>query len=120
MFKPIVKKNDEKRKRVLRNKHQGRKVQSVHAKMLNGKSVGTIEGQDISHAIFSGESKHRKAFVGQTFMNQAIKNCPVGKIPITIVHILRQNHENDLVMIQMKDFLEMIRRAYGDKPNKDN
>lgn len=89
-------------------------MQSVHAKLLGGKNVGTIEGQDISHKIFSGESKHRKKFVGQTIMNQAIKNCPVGKIPIAIVHILRQTHDTDIVMIQMKDFLELVRKAYND------
>lgn len=112
IYKPIVKKSGEKRKRVLRNKQQGRHVQSVHAKMLGGKNVGTIEGQDISHEIFSGESKHRKTFAGQKVMDQAIKNCPVGKIPIGIVHILRQEHGNDIVMIRLSDFLALVDKAY--------
>ena len=61
---------EEQRKRVRRNKAQGRKVQTKIARMVGGKSVGTIEGQDIEHSVFSVETKHRKTFIGNTFMNQ--------------------------------------------------
>ena len=36
---------------VIRNKRQGRKVQSKLAKKLGGKSVGTIEGQFVQNVI---------------------------------------------------------------------
>ncbi len=90
--------------RVIRNKRQGRKVQSVLAKRVGGKNVGTIEGQDISHPVFSIEAKHRKQFIGNTFMEQAIRNAPKGKIPIVIVHTLRQRFSKSLVLIRMSDW----------------
>ena len=82
------------------------------AKRLGGKSVGTIEGQDISFddslvdKPWSIEVKHRKKFVGNTFMNQAIKNAPVGKTPLVIVHELNQRFDNSLVLIRLKDWEE--------------
>jgi len=91
-------------KQVIRNKRQGRAVQSKMAKRLGGKSVGTIEGQDIEHSVFSVEVKHRKKFVGNTFMNQAVKNCPKGKVPLVIVHELNQRFDKSLVMIRLKDW----------------
>ena len=97
---------EEQRKRVNRNKAQGRKVQSKFAKMLGGKSVGTIEGQDIEHSLFSGETKHRKKFIGNTFMDQAVKNCPEGKTPLVIIHTLNQRFKNSLVMMKYSDWEE--------------
>jgi hypothetical protein len=93
---------------VLRNKRQGRKIQSKVAKTLGGKSVGTIEPQDVSHPIFSIEVKHRKKFLGLTFMNQAVKNCPEGKIPLTVVHVLNQRSKYDLVSMRMCDFIDLL------------
>ena len=97
---------EEQRKQVLRNKRQGRKVQTVIAKRIGGKSVGTIEGQDIEHSIFSIETKHRKSFVGNKFMEQAVKNCPEGKVPLVVVHELNQRFNKSLVMLRMSDWLD--------------
>ena len=95
---------EEQQRRVKRNKAQGRKVQSKFAKMLGGKSVGTIEGQDVEHEIWSAEIKHRKKFIGNTFMAQAVKNCPEGKVPLVIVHELNQRLEKSLVMMCYLDW----------------
>ncbi len=68
---------------------------------------------------FSVEAKERKKFVGQKFMEQAIRNCPTGKTPIVIVHILGKKHDNDLVMIRLKDWIAWMggeykyRKSYG-------
>jgi len=95
---------EEQKHRVIRNKAQGRKVQSVFAKKMGGKSVGTIEGQDVSHEIWSAEIKHRKKFIGGTFMDQAIKNCPEGKVPLVVVHTLNQRFSKSLVMMRYTDW----------------
>lgn len=99
---------EEKRKLVLINKRQGRAVQSKLARRLGGKSVGTIERQDISFndpaKPWSVEAKHRKKFLGDTFMAQAVKNCPKGKTPLVVVHTLNQNFNNSLVLIRLKDW----------------
>lgn len=94
---------------VKRNKRQGRKVQSKIAKITGGKSVGTIEGQDVSYSNkpWSVEVKHRQTFIGHTFMQQAIKNAPDGKIPIVIVHTKNQRFNKSIVLIQLSDWLDM-------------
>jgi|GEM_PF-1584194 len=108
--KPIPKADPEyiakKGKIVKRNKAQGRSIQSKIAKRLGGKSVGTIEGQDVAFydKPWSIEVKHRKKFVGNAFMAQAIKNAPKDKTPIVIVHELNQRFNNSLVMIRLKDW----------------
>lgn len=86
------------------NKRAGRAFQSHIAKTLGGKSVGTIEGQDVEHPLWSVECKKRKAFAGQPFMQQAIRNCPEGKTPIVVVHVTGDRHSDDLVMMRFKDW----------------
>jgi len=93
------------------NKRAGRAYQQKMAKRLGGKSVGTIEGQDIEHAIWSIECKKRKSFVGQSFMDQAVRNCPEGKTPLVIVHVTGQRHESDLVMMRLKDWEDLYGKA---------
>ena len=105
--------SEKQQRQVKRNKAQGRKVQSRIAKMIGGKSVGTIEGQDISHEIWSIEAKHRKTFIGNTFMNQAVKNSPEGKTPVVIVHTLNQRFEKSLVMMRYSDWEEWFGKLNG-------
>ena len=105
-------------KTVIRNKRQGRHVQSVLAKRLGGKNVGTLGTEDISHEIFSIETKSKTKFVGQTFMNQAVRNSPKDKIPMVIVHILNQKHDTDLVMLRMKDWFDLYGPLF--KKEKEN
>ena len=88
------------------NKHAGRKFQAHIAGKLGGKSVGTIEGQDVEHPLFSIECKKRKAWAGVAFMEQCVRNCPEGKTPLVIVHVTGQRHENDQVIMRFSDFEE--------------
>jgi hypothetical protein len=93
---------------VITNKRQGRKIQSRLAKLLGGKSVGTIEGQDISFhdQPWSIEVKHRQAFVAEGWMAQARKNAPAGKTPLVIVHSKGKRMEKSLVIISLEDWVE--------------
>jgi len=88
------------------NKRAGRKYQTTIANIIGGKSVGTIEGQDISHEIWSVEAKKRKSFVAVNWMNQCIRNCPEGKTPVVMVHITGKRHETDLVIMTLKDWTD--------------
>ena len=99
-------------KQVIRNKRQGRKVQSVLAQLTGGKNVGTIENQDISfvNKPFSIEAKHRKVFIGNTFMEQAERNAPEGKIPIVMVHTKGKRFNKSLVMIHLDEWLKITER----------
>ena len=91
---------------VKRNKAQGRRVQGIIAKMTGGKSVGTIEGQDVSYhdKPLSVEVKHRQAFVAQGWMDQAERNAPVGKKPIVIVHVKNKRYDKSLVIMRFEDW----------------
>lgn len=86
------------------NKHAGRKYQAVIAKRLGGQSVGTIEGQDVKAGPYSIECKKRKAFVATNWMDQCVRNCPEGKLPIVMVHVTGSKHDHDLVMVRLKDW----------------
>ena len=88
----------------VKNKNEGKRIQKYLVERLGGKNVGTIEPQDGSHEIWSIEVKKRATFIGSTFMAQAIKNCPEGKTPLVVVHVKGQRHNEDLVMLRLKDF----------------
>lgn len=90
-----------------RNKHAGRKYQAKLARLVGGKSVGTIEGQDIEHPMFSFEAKKRQAFVACAWMNQARRNAPEGKVPVVVVHVTGQRHSDDLVVCSLRDWLDL-------------
>jgi hypothetical protein len=101
---------------VIRNKRQGRAIQSKLAKMTGGKSVGTIEGQDISYLNkpWSVEAKHRKTFIGNKFMEQAEKNAPKEKTPIVIVHTKNQRMMKSLVLIRLGDWIDWYGKLEGE------
>jgi len=86
------------------NRNRGKRNEKVLADRLGGKREGIFGGEDISMSLFSVEAKERKKFVGQGFMEQAVRNCPEGKVPLVVVHILNQRRSNDLVMLRMSDF----------------
>ncbi len=58
--------------------------------------------------MFSIECKSRKKFVATGWMNQAIKNNKDNKIPLVIVHVRNQRHDNDIVLLRLKDFKDLI------------
>ncbi len=106
---------EQQRHQVNRNKSHGRHVQSVFAKKLGGKSVGTIEGQDISHEIWSVEVKDRKKFIGNTFMVQAVKNCPEDRTPLVIVHETGQRFAQSVVLMRFCDWEDWFGKLNGEK-----
>jgi hypothetical protein len=88
----------------VRNKRQGRKVQTELAKRLGGDNVGTLGGEDIKMATMSVEAKHCAKFVGEKFMEQAEKNCPEGKTAIVIVHTKGKRFARSIVLMRMGDW----------------
>ena len=86
------------------NRKRGKNTQRKIAQIVKGNNTGTLGGEDIAHPDLSIEVKHRKMFVGSTFMSQAMRNCPKGKIPIVIVHVHGKRHLHDLVLIHLSDF----------------
>ena len=92
------------------NKRRGKAYQSRLAKRLGGENIGTLGGEDIRHPYLSVEAKTRKVFVGEKYMSQAKANCPTGKIPIVVIHVVGREYKDDLVLIRLADFEDL----YGD------
>lgn len=89
------------------NKYAGRGFQTYIANMFGGKAVGTIEGQDVEHPVFSIECKKRKAFVARKWMEQCKKNSPHKKVSLVIVHVTKESHKRDLVLMELEDFKQL-------------
>ena len=94
----------EKRKTVIRNKRRGRAYQTKLSKLVEGKNVGTLGGEDIEHPIYSIEAKAYKAYRGESIMKQCEANCKGDKIPVAIVHVNGQRYERDIVHMRFKDW----------------
>ena len=99
----------DKRMVAIRNRRRGKAFQSKLAKMVGGRNIGTLGGEDVEHKTFSIEAKAFASYRGETIMKQAENNCPKGKIPISIVHINGQRHERDIVHIRFNHFFELIK-----------
>lgn len=87
-----------------RNRRRGKRVQKRIAKEMDARNVGIFGGEDAEHPIFSIEAKSKKVFSGIKFIEQAEKNCPEGKIPIVVLHMVGKSYDKDIVMIRINDF----------------
>ncbi len=83
-----------------------------YAKLLGGERVPvhSTSGKecDVSTPCFSAEIKERKslpAFLTKA-MSQAVTNCEKGKTPLLILHGKGKQHDGDLVVMRVKDFID--------------
>ncbi len=97
-----------KREIAKKNRQRGKRNEKVLSKLLGMDRVGIFGGEDAKDERFSAEFKSRKKFVGMKWMEQTVKNCPEGKIPIVVVHVMNQRRQNDIVMIRLKDWVDII------------
>ena len=82
------------------------------AKRLGGKRVpvNSTDGVkcDVSTPVLSVEVKERQSLPDwlTCSVTQAENNCEVGKLPVVILHLKGQRHDNDLLVIELKHFEE--------------
>ena len=114
----MEKKKRTKRQVALANRRRGRKNEKICADLMGHELKGLYGGQDGFDKVFSAEYKDRKKFVGQGFMDQALKNCPDGKIPMVVVHVTNQRRMNDLVMLRRSDWEDLYGKIKA-KEEKD-
>jgi hypothetical protein len=88
----------------LSNRDRGKRAEREVAKRVGGKRIGVLCGEDIEHAVFSFEVKSRQTFVASSWMLQAVRNCPAGKCPAVVVHVHGKRHDDDMVILKMRDF----------------
>lgn len=91
---------------------------SWKAAELSWRSIGGkrehFEAQDVSHPIFSIESKLRdlKGYprTVRKWFEQARVNAPKGKVPLLAIHLKGEERGNDLVVIRRSDFEDLLGR----------
>jgi len=93
---------------VSKNRKKAKKVERAIAKRLKGRRVGILGQEDVLTDQFVVEVKTRKKFTAWSWYQQAVKNAK-GKIPLVIVHISNKHHNNDLVILSLKDFEKLIK-----------
>jgi len=93
-----------KRQIAMDNRRRGRENEKICAELMGQTRYGLYGGEDGFDSVFSAEYKSRKKFVGWGFMEQAVKNCSEGKVPMVVVHVTNQRRTNDLVMLRRCDF----------------
>jgi hypothetical protein len=91
-----------------KNRKKGKRVEKAIAKRLDGIRVGILGAEDVLTEQFAIEVKTRKKFVALSWYQQAVKNAKKNKIPLLIVHISNKHHDNDLVILSLKDFEKLI------------
>lgn len=91
------------------NRQRGKRTEKSIAKLLDGKRIGILGKDDIQtyDGRFSIEVKDRKKCVVTGFMEQAKRNCG-EKIPLVVLHITGSRHDEDIVMMRMENWKEML------------
>jgi hypothetical protein len=85
------------------NRQRGKATEKAVAKRINGVRVGIMGGEDIHHPLYSIESKSVSRCVIEKWFEQCEKNNKRKVIPCVIVHIKNKSHDNDYVILKMKD-----------------
>ena len=93
-----------------RNRRRGKKTEKAVAKIMGGKAIGALSGEDIFHPIVSIECKDRKKFVGKKWLEQAQRNATNNKAPLVYIHITGERHINDMILMYCKDFQDFFGR----------
>jgi hypothetical protein len=92
----------------VKNRKKAKRVERAIAKRLKGRCLGILGQEDVLTDQFVVEVKTRKKFVALSWYQQAVKNAK-EKIPLVIVHVSNKNHDNDLVILSLKDFEKIIK-----------
>lgn len=92
-----------------KNRNRGKRAERATAKLLNGRRLGVLGKHDVESEKYGVEVKSREKIPKwfTKFWDQTEANCPEDKIPLLVIHKLNQRHDDDWVVLKMKDFLEI-------------
>lgn len=81
----------------------------VAAKRLGGERVGPVGdiGSDVAHPLFAIECKERKKPLPAEIrdaISQSVGAARPDQLPIVIWHTLHHRHDEDVVMMRLRDF----------------
>ena len=95
-------------------RNRGKSMERAITKIFQfdgARRVGILGKEDIVTNRFIIEVKERKSlpkFILNAY-KQAEKHRTKDKIPLFILHELNKSHMNDLVILKLKDFLEIVK-----------
>lgn len=89
------------------NRDRGKNAERDTARRLGGTRLGTLGREDVSTGLLSIEVKSRQRFVAEAWFQQAVSHCPENRVPAVVVHIHNKRHDDDYVILRMKDFEEL-------------
>lgn len=80
---------------------------------LGTKREGPTGESDAESPVFSVEVKHRRSCPPKyllDWMEQAEGHAPPGKVPVVVVHRLRQEYDDCLCILRLRDLAALQRR----------
>ena len=90
-----------------RNRQRGKEAEREIARIMGGKRIGTMCGEDVEHPIFSIEVKSRQRFAPLAWLKQARGHCPPNKTPLVIIHERGKQYINSVVLIDLADWIDL-------------
>ncbi len=98
---------------------RGKNTELAIAKIMGAKR-NHFEAEDLRHPILSIEVKHRKKLptLIKKFMGQAVAAAADDKIPCVIMHEQSVDHTDDLVLLRLGDFEDIVGRVTKVKNDK--
>lgn len=100
------------------NRKRGKRTEAALATRTGSKRVGIFGDHDLEHELWSIEVKNRQKCVVTSWMHQSIRNCHLFKTPLVILHIHGDRHDNDLVMMRLKDWEDNYGKLGSDKKSE--
>lgn len=89
-----------------RGRRRGYEAEAAIAKYLGMERIGGSGKRDVDGEWLCAEIKERQEktqwLLGM--VQQAVRLAKPGQLPIGVIHFLKQNHDDDLVVMRLKDF----------------
>jgi len=92
-----------------KNRDRGKRFEKKIAERLGGRRLGVLGGEDVLHPIYSIECKSREKLPKwfESFWKQTMDNCEEYKVPLLVIHLLNQRHDEDWVVMKLSDFEQL-------------
>lgn len=89
-----------------KNKARGKRFEKKIAERLGGRRIGLLGQEDVLHPIYSIECKSREKLPKwfANFWKQTEDSCPDDKVPLLVIHLHNQRHDDDWVVMKLSDF----------------
>jgi len=86
---------------------------------ITGRQRGDVP--DVQHDWLAVEVKHRKALPAwlHDAMAQAVAAQRDGQLPVVVLHEAGQQHDDDIVCVRLRDFVEWFGGEIGDPEGDD-